>query len=331
MKLRASNSLSCTGWSRWRAAFSLIEVLVVTGLLSVIIIGLVLMFSQTQRAYKLGTTQVDVLEGGRMVTDIVTRDLQQMTPARLPYWTGVTNFSAVVLPPPYVALSQPLAGNLIQRTNVLQDMFFLSRENQNWRGIGYVVRTNHAANGNLNEPVAEMGSLYRFEQTYSDAQFRVAPYGLNLEFLAAIRNSTNATLSKLLDGVVHFVVRTYDPGGRRIEFNHPNVIQTLPTQFRMYSPTNDVHPTFFVTNEVRLLAEITDYSRYGEIGCSFQSNAVPATVEVEIGVLESKEIERARSITDATARANYLSQQAGKVHIFRWRVAIRNFDPAAYQ
>ena len=37
------------------------------------------------------------------------------------------------------------------------------------------------------------------------------------------------------------------------------------------------------------------------------------------------------SIGDATARNTYLAQQAGKVHVFRQRVWIRNVDPSAYQ
>ena len=40
--------------NRLRQAFTLIEVLVVVALLSFIILGLVAMFSQTQRAYTLG-------------------------------------------------------------------------------------------------------------------------------------------------------------------------------------------------------------------------------------------------------------------------------------
>ena len=60
--------------NRLRQAFTLIEVLVVVALLSVIILGLVAMFSQTQRAYTLGMTQVDVLEGGRAVTEMITRE-----------------------------------------------------------------------------------------------------------------------------------------------------------------------------------------------------------------------------------------------------------------
>src|SRR4051812_38323136 len=48
-----------------RRGFSLIEILVVVALLSVIILGLVAMFHQTQKALLSTTTQVDFLEAGR--------------------------------------------------------------------------------------------------------------------------------------------------------------------------------------------------------------------------------------------------------------------------
>jgi type II secretory pathway pseudopilin PulG len=299
MKLRATNLSPAALAARCRAAFSLIEVLVVTGLLSVIIIGLVLMFSQTQRAYKLGTTQVDVLEGGRMVTDILTRDLQQLTPAQLP----VTNFFLRMRN--YAPLVQTLSGSTAQRTNLLQDLLFLTKENQKWTAVGYFVRTNDNFN-NMDFPYAASGSLYRFETNYTEAFFKQYPYQFWNDFLTASFDARRA--SRILEGVVHFKVRGFDPAGFWISGDRGSNIYTNSS-----TGTDALYP-------------------FGETGnLHFLDNAVPATVEVELGVLESKEIERARSITDATARANYLKQQAGKVHVFRWRVAIRNFDPAAYQ
>ena len=61
------------------------------------------------------------------------------------------------------------------------------------------------------------------------------------------------------------------------------------------------------------------------------SNTVPATVEINLGVLEDRSIQRARPSALRLAQSNYLAQQAGKVHVFRQRVWIRNVDPSAYQ
>jgi hypothetical protein len=36
-------------------------------------------------------------------------------------------------------------------------------------------------------------------------------------------------------------------------------------------------------------------------------------------------------VPPAWSQSNYLAQQAGKMHVFRQRVWIRNVDPSAYQ
>jgi len=50
---------------RNQRGFSLIEMMVAVSLMLVIVIGLFAMFSQAQRALKMATTQVDVMEPGR--------------------------------------------------------------------------------------------------------------------------------------------------------------------------------------------------------------------------------------------------------------------------
>ena len=57
--------------------------MVVTALLSVIVLGLMAMFTQTQRAFRTGMAQTDVLESGRMAADLLTRELEQITPCYL--------------------------------------------------------------------------------------------------------------------------------------------------------------------------------------------------------------------------------------------------------
>jgi len=278
-----------------RFAFSLIEVLVVTGLLSVIIIGLVLMFGQTQRAFKLGTTQVDVLESGRLVSEMMRRELSQMVPANV---VNATNFLVEQSPPVRYGLLpkqyvQDLTGSTFQRSNRTQQLLFLTRNNLDWTAVGYLV-------GGTNPGI---GTLYRFEYKTRPSY---SPFLHTTFFDAGASNlyrfnlpSTN--MSRLIEGVVHFRCLVYDTFGRQLT------------------------STSFVNNvTLRLDALGADPK------CAFYSNAVPASVELELGVLEEKAAERARSIGDATARANFLAQQASKVHIFRWRVPVRNVDPSAY-
>lgn len=288
---------------RGPTAFSLIEVIVVTGLLSVIILGLVLMFGQTQRAYKLGTTQVDVLEGGRMVTDMLTRDLQQTVPTGQPAWVNIVNFYVGL--PNFAPLEQELPGSANRRTNLMEETFFLTKENQQWTAVGYFVRTNDSFNA-LGFPAGSGGSLYRFETNYSDAVFRQNPGWCWRDFNAALTNGNRA--SRILEGVVHFTIRGFTPDGEWIATNRlPNIFMNFPASPVTLYPFGETPYLYFI------------------------SNAVPAAVEIELGILEAREVERARSITSPNARSNFLAQQAGKTHLFRWRVPVRNVDPAVYQ
>jgi len=62
------------------------------------------------------------------------------------------------------------------------------------------------------------------------------------------------------------------------------------------------------------------------------SNTLPAAVEIQLGVLEDRILQRASSMPAGTqVQDNYLAQQAGKLHLFRQRVNIPNVDPNGYQ
>src|SRR5436190_8356573 len=80
---------------RFARAFSVIEMMVAVSLLAVIIVGLLAMFYQVQRAFRAGTAQVDVMEGGRAGMLELTRELQQMSPT---YFDGATNFQVTLAP-----------------------------------------------------------------------------------------------------------------------------------------------------------------------------------------------------------------------------------------
>jgi prepilin-type N-terminal cleavage/methylation domain-containing protein len=285
-------------------AFSLIEILVVIALMSVIILGLLAMFNQTQRAFRTGMTQVDVLEAGRAATEMIARELSQITPAN--YSRDAVTFSAGIysyLPPfqPVAPLLQPLPGTKNPpdlRMNLLEGMFFLMQENQTgqprWSGIGYWV--GNPATGA--SPTEGWGTLYRFQ---ANTMFGAFPFP-SLLYSNYYRLDARKNLSsRIIDGVVHFKVRAYDTNGVLIT-------KSLKANTAVY--TN-------VVGEVEF--------------CRFTNSAVPAFVEFELGVLEERALARVKSIPDATTRSNYLAQQAGRVHLFRMRVPVRNVDPTAYQ
>ncbi len=283
--------------------FTLIEIMVAMALLTVIVIGLMAMFSQTQRAFRAGMAQTDQLEGGRMFSDLILQDLRQITPTMQ---TNGVNFFAEI--PNYSPAKEILPGvSNVLRTNIFQDIFFTKRENQYWSGVGYFVRTNGSYYGN----VAPVGTLYRFEKDVHVSDF-TGPnvYGTFLDYLNATNNPYSGlptSLSKVLDGVVEFHVRCYDNYGNWITNGSP-------------MSTNEfvriTNSTFIAPGEVEF---------YG-----FSNNLAPAYVELEVGVLEPAGLETMQSLPGALTQSNFLANHVGNIQMFRQRIAIRNADPSTF-
>jgi hypothetical protein len=197
---------------------------------------------------------------------------------------------------------QSLAGSGYQRTNVLEKFFILTRQNTTWTGVGYVVNTT---NTNSINP------LYRFSMT-TNVLAAAGPAALYQAFSNAVSHGawTNTSImSHLLDGVVHLTVHAYDINGRWMT-NVSDVYGSGQT-------TTNRNAQFFTPV-------------LGEVGFSMFSNTVPASVEIQLGVLEDRTLQRAQSISGLT-QSNYLAGRAGQVHLFRQRFPIRNVDPSAYQ
>jgi type II secretory pathway pseudopilin PulG len=310
-------------------AFSLVEILVVITLLSLIVLALMAVFNSTQTAFRASVTQTDVLEGGRATMDRMTADLRQMAPS-----SGHSNILVNFYPGFYYCDSnnpvnfyantnlyytQPLLQSLTgsnpstNRTNVLENFFVLSRGNLNgsptWFGTGYAV--NSMATNSINP-------LYRFYMT-TNVEASPNPAALFNSFMSSVAtiNFTNAGWSHLLDGVVGLTVRAYDTNG------------VWMTNGYTFGYANTAHNVLFLPPAL------------GEVGCYMFSNTLPASVEIELGVLEDRALQRAESLgvaglppspsAQTQIQWQYLQKQAGKVHVFRQRVTIPNVDPSAYQ
>jgi type II secretory pathway pseudopilin PulG len=289
----------------WRraTAFTLVEIMVVMVLLSVIVLGLTAMFNQTQRAFRAGLAQTDQLEGGRMFNDLLLRDLQQITPSGE---TNGVNFYAQI--PNYPLLQQILPASSIPRTNVLENLFFLTRMNQTWSGIGYMVRTN--SDFGLAETPDWAGTLYRFEVDVAASEIQG---NADMPYVTFLNSTNRFNFSKVLDGVVEFRVRCFDTNGTLLVGNN------LPA----LAGNNLTNSFVVISNSTSLVpGEVQSYA--------FSNNIVPAYVEVELGVLEPAVLKRYNSIPDGITRSNFLANHAGNVQLFRQRVAIRNVDPSAY-
>jgi hypothetical protein len=233
--------------------------------------------------------------------DLMTTDLREMSPS-LDTNGGAVNFAASVNDAMLVQSLAASPGNQ-QRTNVTENFFILSRGNQNgvptWFGVSYVVFNTNTANSSLY-------SLYRFA-TNCPVAAAGAPRIL-FDALNTANSPTNG--SHLMDGVVELRVRAYDVNGGWM---------TNAVVFSNGQPT---------TNENVLYAPTIG----GETNFVMFSNTLPAAVEVEMGVLEDRTLQRADSLSGSpSAQSNYLALAAGQVHIFRQRVSIPNVNPSAYQ
>jgi len=134
---------------------------------------------------------------------------------------------------------------------------------------------------------------------------RNMPWALYTNFLY----TPFTNMSHLVDGVVHLTVRAYDINGQWMTNGYP------------FGYTNIARNVWF------------SGSAWGETGFYMFSNTLPASVEIGLGILEDRSIQRAESLINVSpvACSNYLAGRAGQVHLFRQRIPIRNFDLSAYQ
>ena len=292
--------------------FTLVEVMVVVVLLSLIVYALMMVFSSTQAAFRSSVTQAGVMDDGRAAMDLMAADLRAMTPSlgQSNNFTGAVNFYTAVTsyasPPspliqPMVASSPPQS-----RTNMLENIFILSRGNQNgvptWYGVGYAVAATNASGG--------LYPLYRFATNHPVASANPVFIFTN-DFLVFLGNVSGG--SHLMDGVVALTVRAYDVNGGPMTTNIAcSGGLSVTNQNVLYFPSGP--------------------PALGETGFIMFSNTLPASVEIEMGVLEDRALQRADSLNfNFLAQSNYLAGCAGAVHIFRQRVSIPNVDPAAYK
>jgi prepilin-type N-terminal cleavage/methylation domain-containing protein len=180
--------------------FSLLEMMVAVTLMLIIIAALLAVFYQTQRAFRLSVTQVDVLETGRTQMEAFGSELPEIVPS---YQNGQVNLYAATMFP---FLIQPRSGipNAAPRTNVIQDIYFLRQHNDDWIGTGYFVVSP------LVPPSTEaIGTLYRFELVVTNASY---VYTLFRSFQLAIASfPTNS--HRVMDRVVNLKLTPYDNNG----------------------------------------------------------------------------------------------------------------------
>lgn len=283
MKTFISNSPG-NGLAHGRRAFSLIEIMVAVTLLTFILVGLLAMFFQVQRAFRAGTTQADILEGGRATMSLIVRDLQEMTASQFPSVVNCAVFPSSGLN----ATIQTLTSGS-ERTNRLQDIVFLSRDGDQWTAIRYDVA--FSSNG--------VGVLKRFTESRNRDTLpwlTSNQIALAMQDVRGINPELSLLTNAVLDGVVGLTFTPYHTNG----LAYSNVVDAA---------------------RVDIEGRRIDYP-LGDF--QFFADQAPAYIDVELAVLEPNILPRFRARDDRATALDYLGRQVGKTHLFRQRVALRS-------
>ena len=264
--------------------------MVAVALLAVIIVGLLAMFYQVQRAFRVGTSQVDVMEGGRAAISLITREMQEVAAAGL---LDTTNL-VIVLSDGGITTSQSLSSGEVQQ-NFLQDLCFLQRRNDDWTGVAY--RFTNAITG--------VGTLVRYSWSWpSDSNPAIASdtNSVMSGFVCRLPANRPEGVSQVLDGVVHFQIEAYDANG--IPFSSDRIPLIVDDRYL--------------------------HRNRGKNFYAFMSTNLPAYLDIELRVLEPSTLakfrarEQADLLSGTTTRLEYLGRQIGHTHVFRQRIPVRS-------
>jgi len=331
------------GGRRSGGAFSLIEILVTIALLTFIILGLVAVFVQTQRAFKIGMSDTEWLETGRALSDLIARETAEMRPSQISntvnFFTEIPQQGESFYTAP-VLQALPGTGATPQlRINYLQPFFFLSRPNMAWPDQTWVATGYYVVPDTLN---AGIGTLYRYSltniQSYAANGLPVlfAPrllYGGFVNAVSAMRTDVNppaaGTVTRVADSVIHLRVRAFGTNGFPV-IGVGNPIGA--TGYGVAQPNGNLVPNgYHFVDHTTNTFNLSSPDNWTSL--AFYSNAVPAFLEVELGVLDPQSYQRFKNL-DASAAAgqlSFLSNRVAQVHLFRQRIPIRNVDPTAYK
>jgi type II secretory pathway pseudopilin PulG len=293
-------------------ALTILEMLVSTAMLSFIVLGLTAMFIQTQKAFKTGIKQTTVTDAGRTIIDMIASDLSQMSD---PHFTNVYFPTNGLGSPPTLRWSFVPAYELVQtnqngyplRTNELEDIFATVQTNNLWLGIGYTVSNWFTTSGGGAFP--GIGTLYRYVGSNTAPLFPTNQLYTNYINEIGSNTFTNAWFHRVADGVVHLKIYAFEADGNEMcwepYYDQNGQVYGFPPQ------DNYLQYPVIVTNST--------------IPITYQTNYLPHSIDIELGILEPEAFEHARALftSGATnAAATFLATAAGQVEIFRQHIII---------
>jgi hypothetical protein len=314
--------------------------------MTLIVFALYSMFNQTQRALRSNEAQVDSTERGRGVLELVSREMESV---RVGMRADTTNLwlRTALLPIGQndVPGATPSVVGIPLRSNRFDDVYYLTKGERAWRGVGYVVlaSTNLPKGEALDRPVAGLGTLYRYETPLTNRDYTFPSTRLfsgwidslpaaNKQLWATNGNATN--FSQVSQGIVHFRVLPYDTRGQLMSMQTTNIdstyqmIRTGPLGVMKY-PLSNMQGAKGNTNDIGLVNVVLSQATVADplsTLATFRSNAIPAYLELELGVLEPDALRTYNQMIkdDMGAQAKaYLERRIAKVQIFRKRIPLR--------
>lgn len=303
--------------------FSLLEVLVAVGLMSIVVLALYSMFDQTQKALRNNAGQSDVSEAGRAAMELITRDIEKAWASRVP---AVTNNLVIRRTYPDSVING--IGDDFTRDSAFHEVFLLCRPDVAVSpGFGLFVAEENEPRQRVTNAI---GTLYRYEvagtspvldsngnQLRDENNNFITVDGLSANSMIrpgpAFRtfnnfwqefdrpNSTVRTnnASRLIDGVVFFRVFAYTGAG---------VVMDRTVAFTNDIPA-DVVPFYLSGPGVENLT-------------TFGNAALPSAIEVELGIMPPRLLTQFRSLPQ-TLQASFLARNFANILVFRQRIALR--------
>jgi hypothetical protein len=302
---------------RRRQGLTILEMLVSTAMLAFIVVGLTVVFVQTQRAFKTGIKETTITDAARTIVEMITADLGQMSDGQN---TNVNNFHWGLTT--YNAANRIVNydSGLAIRTNQLEELYILERTNTTWVGVGYAVSNLLSPSG---APLA-VGTLYRFETNwnspYPALTNLIRPIEGTLDpFYSVFLQTSDSTMPNLYfnsnywhpvaDGVIDLELRAFDQNGN-------DAGSHFFTNYNYFS-----YPSYYYTNDI--------YSwEYPIMPQGIPTNALPKALpnaaELEFAILEPEALAQARSLAvNPAALQSYLgSNAATRMEVFRQRVSV---------
>ena len=353
---------------RRTGAFSLLELMIAVGLLTLIVAALYAMFDQTQKAFRQSLNQADLSEGGRSALDLMVRTIER---AASPQVEDALHL--VVRPANATGYELVFAGDAAQanRTQPLRfdELFFTYPASAGRWHVGGLFIGTLDAGPVVSTPVTGLGSLYLYDEALPnsnlvqvlDGQGRlgarlrdlaspatVPPY--RLTGTAALRTNlitgrlwvptypagetreARRDAVKLLEGVLQCRITAFDADGRPFDANHPVLYDVnfprvgVNTNVPRHYPVTPVAWRNQVGSASRPLPieVINVNSDTAQVSTLFRGPNLPASIEIEITLLDGKQLDQFRSLPDnVQARNRWLANNAGALQTLRQRVVLR--------